>query len=504
MRKPRPTRSSTDTAGTAAAPRSAPGPVPRGRPGTGMRRAGGLLGVVAVGVGTALAPGVAGASPRPAAGPTPAPVGRPLGSAVAANGDANPYGIAVVPQTMGNLVAGNLLVADFNNPAGTAGGGMSIVQVDPTTRTSTTFVSGLPVSGPVGIAINPVNDGVWVGDFGATGGTSSNDLLILPTGVVKATFDTSTTASPVTSGDQPTFGGVWGQGVSQTSAGISFYYGTTGSGVTGAGGGEVWRLDPHPTATTSNGQPVNSAYVEIASGLGDNATSMALPVTAANAAGPQGFAYDSSNGTLYVSDDANNTIYALPGAATATAPVAPMVVARGGAIDTPENLAIDPASGDLIVANAGNNTVVALDPTTGNVMWSRSLDRGAPGALFGIAVVAGTSSSTLYYDDDYTNALYALPLPASPAGRVYVTPPPPHGPGTVQVRVTANDAGSVVHLFDEYAGAHTYLQKAMHVSSPISYVNGVWVFDVTNVKATNHFYAVVNGVKSNVVTAPIR
>ncbi len=433
------------------------------------------------------------------------PVGKPLASAVASNGDTNPYGIAVVPQTIGNLVAGNLLVADFNNSAGNAGGGTSIVQVDPTTRTASTFATGLPISGPVGIAINPVNDGVWVGDFGSTDGTGSNNLLILPTGQVKATFDASTTATPVTSGGQPSFNGVWGEGVSQTSAGVSFYYGTAGSGSAGTGGGELWRLTPHPTASSSNGQPVNSTYVEIASGLGGNATSGALPVTAANAAGPQGFAFDAATGVLYVSDQANNTIYAVPDAATTTTPVTPTVVASGGAINTPENIALDPTSGALLVANAGNNTLVALDAATGNLMWSRALDRGPAGALFGIAVVAhGPNASTLYYVDDNTNSLYSLPLPATPAARVYVTPPAAQGPGTEQIRVTANNAGSVVHLFDQYAGAHSFLQKAVHVASPTSYVNGVWVFDVTNVKATNHFYAVVNGVKSNVVTAVIR
>lgn len=92
-------------------------------------RTGRLLGALALGAGMTLAPAAAGASPTHGH-VSGQPVGQPLASAAATNGDANPYGMAVVPQTTGNLVAGNLLVADFNNSAGTAGGGTSIVQVD--------------------------------------------------------------------------------------------------------------------------------------------------------------------------------------------------------------------------------------------------------------------------------------------------------------------------------------------------------------------------------------
>ncbi len=333
-----------------------------------------------------------------------------LGSVTAPNGDNNPYGVAVVPLTTGKLVAGNLLVADFNNKAGAAGGGTSILQVDPATGASSVFISGLPVSGPVGLAINPTNDGVWIGDFGATDGSNSNVLLVSPAGTVLANFNSSSTATPVTSGQQPTFDGVWGQGVSQIPGQVSFYYGTTGSGATGSGGGEVWRLDPHPTGT-ANGQPVHSTYVELATGLGDNATAGAsnLPVTAANAAGPQGFAYDPATGTLYVTDDANNTVYAIPGAATATGPVTPRVVLAGGALNIPENIAIDPATGGLLVANAGNNTLVEINPTSGAVTGSRVLDTGAAGALFGLtATTDGHGDATLYYVDDNTNTVHEL------------------------------------------------------------------------------------------------
>jgi DNA-binding beta-propeller fold protein YncE len=160
---------------------------------------------------------------------------------------------------------------------------------------------------------------------------------------------------------------------------------------------------------------VNSTYVEVATGLGDNATSGALPVTAANAAGPQGLAFDDATGTLYVSDDANNTIYAIPGAATTTGPVQARVVASGGCVNVPENIAINPSNGDLLVANAGDNTLLELDPTTSEVVWSRVLDHGPSGALFGLAVTPhGPRATAVFYDDDNTNNVYELVLPPTP------------------------------------------------------------------------------------------
>ena len=59
-------------------------------------------------------------------------------------GDQNPYGVAVVPRTVGNLIKGNILVSNFNNagapPTGNLQGtGSSIVQYAPDAQSQTTF-----------------------------------------------------------------------------------------------------------------------------------------------------------------------------------------------------------------------------------------------------------------------------------------------------------------------------------------------------------------------------
>jgi hypothetical protein len=197
--------------------------------------------------------------------------------------------------------------------------------------------------------------------------------------------------------------------VSQHAGQVSFYYGTTGSGSTGTGGGQVWRIDPHPMGA-ANGQPVNSTYVQVAAGLAGNADAKALPVTAANAAGPQGFAYDTASDTLYVSNDANDAITKIAGAAAATGPVSTQQVpVPAGALSTPENIAIDPTTGDLLVVNAGNNTLVQLNPSTGAVVGSRVLDTGAAGALFGLAVTTDAAGKpVIFYSNDNDNTLNVL------------------------------------------------------------------------------------------------
>ncbi len=317
-------------------------------------------------------------------------INQPIASVVAPNGDRNPFGIAVVPLTEGKMVKGDVLVADFGNVDGTLPGGTSILQINPYTGQTTVFFSGAPVAGPVGLAINPVNDAVWVGDYGsAQDGTATNDLVISATGALVANFSDTSTANAAS------FLGVWGQGVSQAAGKVSFYYGNAGNATTGTGGGDVWRIDPHPNGP-ANGQPLNSTYVQIANGqaqtaAGGNATS---------AAGPQGLVYDNATGSMYETNDASNALYAIPNAATASGSQTPQVIYQGPALSSPENVVIDPINGDLLVVNAGNNNLVEISPA-GQLVATVDLAPSQPaGALFGLAAGTAPDGSLVVY---YTN-----------------------------------------------------------------------------------------------------
>src|ERR1022692_4925799 len=54
-----------------------------------------------------------------------------VASTVPANGDINPYGIFVGPNTVGNLVKGNLLISNFNAASNKQGTGTTIMQISP-------------------------------------------------------------------------------------------------------------------------------------------------------------------------------------------------------------------------------------------------------------------------------------------------------------------------------------------------------------------------------------
>lgn len=322
-----------------------------------------------------------------------------VASVIAPDGDRDPFGIAIVPHTIGKLTAGNLLVAEFGDEKGTAGAGTTILQVNPATGQTSVFFRGGPVAGPVGVAINPANDGVWVGDYGsAASGTAANDLLILPNGKVKAVYTDATTHGAAS------FVGVWGQGVSASHGKISFYYGDAGNASTGTGGGDVVRLTPHPKGPV-NGQPINATYALIATGQGETPSGG----NAATAAGPQGYAF--ADGTLYETNDASNTLYAIPDAATTGSPVAARIVYRGQALQSPENVVIDPRNGDLLVVNANDNSLVEIT-AGGKLVATRDLAAHQPaGALFGLAI--GTDAAgdlVLYYTNSDTNTLHELVL----------------------------------------------------------------------------------------------
>src|ERR1700680_5021259 len=54
-----------------------------------------------------------------------------IASTVPANGDVNPYGIVVVPRSVGALKRGHTLISNFNNGGNLQGTGTTIVQVSP-------------------------------------------------------------------------------------------------------------------------------------------------------------------------------------------------------------------------------------------------------------------------------------------------------------------------------------------------------------------------------------
>src|ERR1035438_1876907 len=127
--------------------------------------------LLAAGVTLAGSGGIAAASTRSTSGQAfLLTLGKPrqVASTVPSNGDVNPYGVAVVPETVGKLVKGDTLVSNFNNKANVQGTGTTIMQVSPsgTVGTFANLVS-LPTAKacPAGIALTSglsILPGGWV------------------------------------------------------------------------------------------------------------------------------------------------------------------------------------------------------------------------------------------------------------------------------------------------------------------------------------------------------
>ena len=54
-----------------------------------------------------------------------------VATTIPSNGDVNPYGVAMVPVSSGNLVKGHILVSNFNNSMNWQGTGTTIVDIGP-------------------------------------------------------------------------------------------------------------------------------------------------------------------------------------------------------------------------------------------------------------------------------------------------------------------------------------------------------------------------------------
>src|ERR1035438_4934528 len=71
----------------------------------------------------------------------------PIASTVPGNGDINPYGIAIVPRSIGALVENSILISNFNNSNNLQGTGTTIDQISPQGHL-TVFADITPASVP--------------------------------------------------------------------------------------------------------------------------------------------------------------------------------------------------------------------------------------------------------------------------------------------------------------------------------------------------------------------
>ena len=328
-----------------------------------------------------------------------------VATTVPANGDVNPYGVAVVPASVGALHRGDVLVSNFNNSANLQGTGTTIVQVSPqgtTTLFATLSAAALPGSCPGGVGLTTAlvvlrSGWVIVGSLPTSDGTAATAqagcLIVLDShGKVRETFAGSGINGPwdMTAADYGNYAQLFVTNVLN---------GTVAANGATVDHGTVLRIS---LLIAPGHAPYRASTTVIGSGFAERTDPAALVV------GPTGAAL-APNGTLYVADTAGNRIAAIPGATwrqntdgTGT------TLTSGGALDGPLGLAIGPCNTVLSV-NGGNGYLVATAPN-GKQVQTLLLDSAntppGSGALFGLALKPGTDD--VYFVDDNTNTLNLL------------------------------------------------------------------------------------------------
>jgi hypothetical protein len=328
----------------------------------------------------------------------------PVASTIPANGDVNPYGVALIPLSKGKLVEGNILVSNFNNSANKQGTGSTIVQISPTGAVqlfAQINANTLPGSCPGGVglttALVSLRAGwVVVGSVPTADGTSATIqagcLIVLNSnGQVVETISGGKIAGPwdMTALDGDTTASLFVTNVLNNP---------NLNNTTPSNSGTVVRVDLQ--VNTSN-KPVVTATTTIGSGFPVRFDPTALII------GPTGVVLDANNDLLFVADTLNNRIAGIPNPVTITTDAGTGVtLSQGGALNGPLGLTRTP-SGDIIAANGGDGNLVEITDNGKQVATKLVDSSGSPpgaGALFGVLAVG----NKIYFVDDAQNFLNVL------------------------------------------------------------------------------------------------
>jgi hypothetical protein len=328
-----------------------------------------------------------------------------LGSTTPTNGDENPYALWPVTETVGSVKTGDVLIGNFNNSSNNQGTGTTIVALHANGTQSVFAQLSQTLSGCTGgvgltTAMVQLKTGwVIVGSLPSSDGktaTARDGCLIVlsPTGKVAETLSKPYLAGPWDAAVQDN-GSTATLFVTNTLVGIS--PSTTGK----VDQGNVVRLNLAQTATSA---PKITAASVIATGFPES------PDAAAFIKGPTGLAV-SSTGTLYVADNLDNRIAAIPDALTRTsADGTGTTLTSAGQLAGPLGLVIAP-DGDLLAANSANGKIVEITPAgkqVGEYYADDSIGQDPPGNgdLFDVAITQ--DGKGVLFVNDGTNILQEL------------------------------------------------------------------------------------------------
>ncbi len=316
-----------------------------------------------------------------------------IGSAVPpsgpAMGDVNPYGVAVVPGTAGELRRGDVLVSNFNDAANQQGTGSSIVDFSGGSVKTFAVVPQPTATPAVGLttALVALRSGyVIVGSLPAPGGVASAARA----GALSILNSRGQVVETISGGD---INGPWDMTALDDGGSVVLFVTNVLNGTVDAGGASIDRGTVVRIRLTipDHTAPIVTSEDVIASGFIEHTDPNALVV------GPTGLGLGSDD-VLYVADSARNRLAAIPEALTRTSALGGggITVSTGRALNDPLGVAIAPG-GDVLSVNGADGRVIETTPAGSQVASKVLVDPGA-GDLFGLAVAP--QGEGLYFTND--------------------------------------------------------------------------------------------------------
>jgi hypothetical protein len=318
-----------------------------------------------------------------------------IGSTVPANGDVNPYGVAVVPVTSGALVKDEILISNFNNSSNLQGTGTTIDEIDASGKITLFAALGpdnLPGPCPGGIGLSTAlvalkSGFVIVGSLPTSDGTAA-------TAKAGCLIVIDSTGHPVLTLTGNGINGPWDMTALDLDYAAVLFVTNVLNGTVAANGsvvsqGSVLRI---VLSTPHGGVPREVARTTIASGFEERTDPAALVI------GPTGLGLG-FDGQLYVADTLQNRIAVIPNALFRLDDAgAGTTVSQGGSLNAPLGLAIAP-EGDIVTVNGGDGNMVETTPG-GRQVAVKAVDVSQQGAgtLFGLAIAPHQKG--VYFVDD--------------------------------------------------------------------------------------------------------
>lgn len=312
------------------------------------------------------------------------------------NGDQNPHGLAYVstkPFGKSIIKKGDLVVCNYSDKNGVAGNGTTLEYMTSTPGSAPkTFIQDAKLKGCSSVVIN------GYAQVYADASLTKTVAGMSPAGKINQTIVNKAMVEPWNSAYVASLGYPPGDGIMASDP----------------SSGKLLRID------LGTGKP-KPPVTAIISGF---PTNKGAP---GNILGPAAVLYNqkSSNEQMYVVDSMNNTVYSFVHAyddfhtansviigadgKSFTGPKAKdaKVLYSGGSLNAPITATLLP-NGNLVIGNTGTNALVEI-ASNGKVLATKSVDKGAKGAIFGVIATGTNDGNTqIYFNDDNANNVQVL------------------------------------------------------------------------------------------------